>query len=128
MGKDQSTTHKHSSNFAVVLFAAAAGAIAGLLFAPKQGAETREDLRAKYNGAVNKSQDAAETARDKATQGYESIRSKVQSTADKSKDVVDNAADKAAEKVKNATGKVSDGTKQATDRRDERSGHDHASM
>ncbi|HEX8182330.1 MAG TPA: YtxH domain-containing protein [Candidatus Saccharimonadales bacterium] len=112
MSDDRYTTGKSSNSMGLVLIAAAAGAVAGLLFAPKRGIEMREDLKVRYNGAKNKSQDAAENAREKVNQGVESVRSKAHNTADKTKD----AADQTAEKVKNSTDKAADEAKTAPER------------
>lgn len=128
MGKDQSTTQKHSSNLGVVLIAAAAGAIAGLLFAPKRGAETREDLKDKYNEVKNMSQDVAETARDKVNKGVETLRTKVHDTADKSEDAADKTLDKSAEKAKTAVSRIADDVQSTAERTTEHPKRDHVAM
>ena len=99
MSYDQpSTTKKQSSNgLGIVLLAAAVGTVAGLLFAPKRGTETREELKNKYNGVKNKTQDGAMDAKDRLNRGVEAARSKVHLAADKSKDIADKAADKTHE-------------------------------
>lgn len=103
-------SRKQANTAGVVLLAAAAGAVAGLLFAPKRGVETREEIKGKYNDMMNKGQDTIETAKDKVSQGVDTARSKVHIATDKTKEAVDKAADKTHE----ATDKAADKTKQAT--------------
>jgi gas vesicle protein len=117
MGYDQSMTDSKSSNhMGVVLLAAAAGAVAGMLFAPKKGTETREDLMNKYNGAKTKTRDSALDAKERVNRGVEAARSKVHDAADNTKD----AADKAADKTKDATAKTAPETSLAEEIQAER--------
>ncbi len=55
------TMDKHNANnmFNVAILAAAAGAVAALLFAPKRGTEMREDLKTKYNDMKSKTYSTA---------------------------------------------------------------------
>jgi gas vesicle protein len=95
MDYDRPTTKKQSNVVGVALIAAAVGAVAGMLLAPKKGSETREDLMGKYNDAKNKTQDTVNSTKDKLNRGVDAARGKVHDAADKTKDVADNAADKA---------------------------------
>jgi gas vesicle protein len=98
------TFDKGQSNVAgIMLLAAAAGAVAGILFAPKSGEETRQELRTKYDGAKSKMQDKAHMAKDKLSKGVEAARSKVHDAADKAKDTADKTADATKNKVESAT-------------------------
>lgn len=87
---------KRSSNvMGVALVAAAVGAVAGLLLAPKRGTEMREDLKGRYNDMKSRTQATAEDVQTKLADGVETASSKVKEVADKAKDTADEAAAKA---------------------------------
>jgi gas vesicle protein len=106
MAQEYKKTGNGGNVVGAMMFAAALGAVVGMLFAPKRGTETREDLKNKYNDAKNRSQDMAMDARDRFNRGVDAARSKVGQAADKTKDVADKAADKAKDKADEAAGKV----------------------
>ena len=106
MNDDRPTTGKGKNVMGVALVAAAVGAAAGLLLAPKRGVDTREELKNKYNGMKNKTQDAAHSARDKVNQGVETARDKVHSVTDRAADKTKDVTEKAADKTKSATAKT----------------------
>ena len=81
---------KESSSFLTgALIGAAMGAVAGLLFAPKPGKETRKELKEKgqkywetgklnYDRAYNMAQEAVDEIREHAEPALEEIRTQVQ--------------------------------------------------
>jgi gas vesicle protein len=79
----------------LALFAAAIGALAGVLFAPKAGTETREDLRNKYTDMKGKAQTTAHDAKDRMKSGIEAARHKVHRTTDTAADMTQEAINKA---------------------------------
>ncbi len=100
------------NTFGVVLIAAAAGAVAGMLLAPKRGIDTRDELKNKYNDMKNKTQDRAMTAKDKLDRGIEAARSKTHDVADKTKDIADEAARKSHKSADEAARKAAAGAHQ----------------
>ncbi|HEX8226521.1 MAG TPA: YtxH domain-containing protein [Candidatus Saccharimonadales bacterium] len=113
MDDNRPTTKKDTNVMGVALVAAAVGAAAGLLLAPKRGTEMRQDLKGKYNGMKNKTQDVAHSTRDKVTQGVDTAKSKIHmaadKTADRTRDMADRTkdmADKASDKTKDAATKT----------------------
>lgn len=89
-----------------MMVAAALGAVIGMLYAPKRGTDTREELMNRYNDVKNKSQDMAMDARDRITRGVDAARNKVETVADKTKDVADKAAGKAKSKADDVADKA----------------------
>ena len=61
-------------SFGKVIFAAIAGAVAGLLLAPKSGKETRDDLKRRAEEAKLKASEKADKAKDIATEGAEEVK------------------------------------------------------
>ena len=72
-----------------VLFAAMLGFAAGILFAPKSGQETREQLKHKAEEMNEKGKDVAHSAQAKVEQG----KQKARSTAEKLRHRKDQAED-----------------------------------
>lgn len=108
--------NKSSNTFGIVLLAAAAGALAGLLFAPKKGTETREDLRNQYNDMKNRTQDRAQQARDQFSSGIDKVSSKASDVADKSREMVHKTADKAKDSADAAASKTKEASNKAAAR------------
>ena len=105
----EQTYDKGQSNLAGIMFLAAiAGAVAGILFAPKSGVDTRQEIRSKYDGMKGKVQDKAHDAKDRLSKGVEAAKSKVHETADKAKDVADKAADATENKLESASTSASE--------------------
>lgn len=104
------TAHdKQAANtMGMVILAAAAGALAALLFAPKRGEEMREDLNRKYNDMMRKTHDSVDTAKDRVAETTETMRTKAHDVADRAKSTVDMAADKAKDAADKAADKAKD--------------------
>lgn len=94
----------------LMIVAAAAGAVTALLLAPKRGSEMREDIRGRYNDAMNKAHtkvsEGAETMRSRAADVADKARSTVNRAADKTKDAADTAADKAKDTADTAASRT----------------------
>gem|GEM_PF-1613445 len=60
-----------------LLLGAAIGSAVGVLFAPKAGKETREDIKTKANEAQEKTQELIEQTKERAEQMYEKGRNVV---------------------------------------------------
>src|SRR3972149_1362418 len=97
------------------------GLAIGILYAPKSGKETREDLRKRtdeflelglenYNVQKERVLEAVEGGRKSAGETSEDLKTKKQETRDKLKAQVDAAAEAAREKINVAAGKVRDMT------------------
>lgn len=95
MGHNHPKTDSQSTMFGVALIAAAVGAVVGLLFAPKRGTETRDDIVGKYKNMQTKARDTASTAKSKVGEGVDAARTKVHDATDRAKKEIDNAADEA---------------------------------
>lgn len=79
---------KKKSKFALgALLGAAAGAITGLLFAPKSGEETRADLKRKANELESEAKEKAGAAKSKATETAQEVKETGQRLGRKAKGV-----------------------------------------
>lgn len=96
-----------NSSVGIALIAAAAGAVAGMLLAPKKGVDMRDDLKVRYNDMKFKTQDSAENTKDSMVDSVDNARSTVHDVVDK----VSHAADKAADKTKDSVARAADYTK-----------------
>lgn len=85
-----------------------AGGVAGLLFAPKAGKETRADLMAQAEIGIDKVKETAEKVKDFAHDKVDDVKSGFDRTKDKAEDSFDRAKDKAKDTVADAAGKVED--------------------
>src|SRR5262245_1482497 len=63
--------NRSSSALTFLLIGLGAGALLGMLFAPKTGKALRKDIRRKYDDARDTMEDWAEDARDAAEEAYE---------------------------------------------------------
>ena len=97
-----------------------AGGVAGLLFAPKAGKETRADLMAQAEIGLDKVRETADKVKDFAHDKVEDVKSGFERTKDKAQDTFERGQDKAkdvvadvAGKVENAAGQVKDEAKKA---------------
>ena len=97
------------------------GLAVGVLYAPKSGKETRDDLKKRadeyleqgleeYEVQKDRVLEAVEMGRRSAIDTSEDLKSKIQETRDKLKAQVDAAAEAAKEKISAAAGKVRDVT------------------
>ncbi|MEN6376285.1 MAG: YtxH domain-containing protein [Smithella sp.] len=80
------------------------GAVLGILFAPKSGKETREDIARKTEDVLEKAREEYEKAVDKSKQAYEAAVKRLQ-----------NLEASAKEKVEEVEGKVADLAQQGSD-------------
>jgi gas vesicle protein len=94
----------------MVILAAAAGALAALLLAPKKGTELQEDIRGRMNNMKNKAQNKMEDTREKVGDGIETARSKAHDVADKAKSTVSSTADKTKDAADRMSGRADDMT------------------
>jgi gas vesicle protein len=76
----------------VVIAAAAIGAVAGILLAPKKGSETRADIKQKVKETKSKSKAKLESVKHKAHDSAEDVK-------DKAQDAIDKASGKAQDKA-----------------------------
>jgi gas vesicle protein len=121
------------SVFGAFLLGGIVGAVLGLLFAPRSGAETREMLTERandywgqanemYSTGVNKVGDAMETGRSSATERSEQLRGKIDEARARLQDQVARSAETAKGKiaetapvVKDVVDKAAEGTKSGVD-------------
>lgn len=87
--------------FAGLATGLAIGGAAGVLFAPKSGDETREDIKNFYNEKKDQAEEIARNAREK-------VQDKAQGIYDKGKKALDNAKDKADDLKLKALDKAED--------------------
>ncbi len=80
------------------------GAVLGILFAPKSGKETREDIARKTEDVLEKAREEYEKAVDKSKHAYEAAVKRLQ-----------NLEASAKEKVEEVEGKVADLAQQGSD-------------
>lgn len=111
----RSYDNDNANTLSMVVLAAAVGALAGVLFAPKRGSEMREDINRRVNDLTNRAQD-------KASQGADAMSTKAQDVADKVRSSVSRTADKAqdaandtAESTKDFADRAAEATKAAAD-------------
>lgn len=78
-----------------VLLAAAVGFAAGILLAPKSGAETREDLKHKADEAKRMANEKAEHVRGAVMDGVESVRHHAKNVGDEMNGMAESAHDSA---------------------------------
>lgn len=74
------------------------GAAAGLLFAPRPGAETRERIKERAEGARERLRETAETVRGRAEGWAETGKEKYSEVRDKVRESVEKVKDKVAPK------------------------------
>ena len=91
-----------------VFLAAALGAVLGMLFAPKKGTETREEIRNRYYDMKHRAADGAADAKERFVRGVDAARSKVHMAADRTKDMTDQVADKTKEKMSDTDDSISE--------------------
>lgn len=94
------------SMFGVVTLAATAGAIIGLLYAPRKGSETRDQIRLKMRETKLRSQDTIETTKTKAQTGIDKIKRKTDETSQDISDKVTEARSQVEDTVAEATPKT----------------------
>ena len=108
-----------SGRFSSFIWGGLIGLAIGVLYAPKAGKETREDLKKRadeyleqglegYEAQKDRVLEAVEVGRQSAVDKSEELKSRVQETRDKLKAQVDAAAEAAKEKINTAAGKVRD--------------------
>lgn len=88
--------------FAGLATGLAIGGAAGVLFAPKSGDETREDIKNFYNEKKDQAEEIARNAREKVQDKAEDAIDSTREGLEKAKKEAEKAADKAEEKVEKA--------------------------
>lgn len=86
-----SKVDKTANAVSVMALAAVAGAAVALLFAPKKGSETRDDIKRKLREAKYKSQDTATDLKHKAQDMVGDVRKKGEEVSEDVADVVADA-------------------------------------
>ncbi len=105
------TTEERQTNTAgLVLLAALAGATAALLFAPKKGTETREEIKGRYNDMMTRTQTKVGDAQSKVAEKVSAASDKVKTMADQTASKTKTLADKANDKANTATKKTTSDT------------------
>jgi gas vesicle protein len=82
-----------------LLIGLGAGALAGLLLAPKSGKELRRDLKRGYDDALDTVDDWADDAKDRVRDAGERVRGVASRGMDAAADMVENLRDAAREKT-----------------------------
>lgn len=80
-----SNNNKSGGFAAGALIGAAVGAVAALLYAPKSGKETREDLKAKANEMKDQANVAADKAAKKASEVKDDLSTKAEQVSNSAK-------------------------------------------
>jgi len=111
--EDYETEHSEGAGFGTgLLIGAALGAIAAILFAPKSGEETRQQIKDLADQQKDNLKNQWDRTKETATDAVNSAREKVDSFAQRASSSVDDYADKAIDKVI----QVADGTKSTVDK------------
>ena len=87
------------SMFGVMTVAAVAGAITALLFAPRKGSETREQIRLKMHQAKMRSQDTMDAAKSKAQESIDKVKRTTDEKAEDASDMIAEARIQAEDTV-----------------------------
>lgn len=93
------------------VFGSLAGAVLGMLFAPKSGKELRKDIKSKtdevvergketYNVQKEKVQETIETGKQAAAQRSSEIKEKIEETREKVRQGIDSATDFARQRIR----------------------------
>lgn len=93
------------SLFGVMTLAAMAGAVTALLFAPRKGSETREQIRLKMHEAKTRSHDTMDTAKAKAQEGVDKIKRTTDEKAEEASDMITEARSRAEDTVAEPRGR-----------------------
>lgn len=83
------SAQKNPNMAGAIMFAALAGAVAGMLMAPKKGSETRSDIKLKMNEVKQKTRDQIEMAKKKAHDMKEASKHKAEETKDELKNATE---------------------------------------
>ncbi len=108
-----------SNRFSVFLTGGLVGLAVGVLFAPRPGQETRDELRKRADDLIDQGRgsyevqrervlEAVDVGRETALERTENLKVKINETKDKLKAQVDAAAESAREKMNAAADKVTD--------------------
>ena len=82
-----------------LLIGLGAGALAGLLLAPKAGKQLRRDLKRGYDDALDTVGDWAEEAKDKVREAGDRVRDVASRSADRAAEMAEDLRETAREKV-----------------------------
>ncbi len=93
--------HNSRDLFAVTLVAAAAGFVAGILFAPKKGSETIEDLRYHADRLEAQARKGVTVARETAAEGAKELKKVVTEASHDAKELAADAKVRAKRTVSN---------------------------
>lgn len=92
MARRYDTTDRNAHIALGALIGAASGVVAGILFAPQSGSETRDRIRGKAHQAKDKASEQISHVKDKAA---DKMRSASERTADTTKSIADRTANRA---------------------------------
>lgn len=109
---------RRRGKFASFILGGIAGAIGGLLFAPKSGKQTRETIKKRADDIIDQSKDVYDTQREKVTEAVgsgremaaekvEDIRARIEDTKKKLQTQVEQATKKAEEATSKVKKKIS---------------------
>ncbi len=82
-----------------LLIGLGAGALAGLLLAPKAGKQLRRDLKRGYDDALDTVEDWADEAKDKVREAGDRVRDVASRSADRAAELAEDLRETAREKV-----------------------------
>jgi gas vesicle protein len=83
-----------------LLIGLGAGALAGLLLAPKSGKELRKDIKRGYDDALDTVGDWADEAKDRVREAGKSVRDAASRGIDAASDIAEDLRDAARERVR----------------------------
>lgn len=90
---------RRGSSFAALLIGGAVGAIVGVLYAPRAGAETRAAVSEKIDGYWGEGRDIYETGRTRVTEIASNVRPTVAEKTDAVREKIEDARERLAEQV-----------------------------
>lgn len=96
---ESSESHNIGTAITFFMIGLGAGALAGLLLAPKSGKELRRDIKRGYDDAVDTVGDWADDAKDRVREAGERVRDAANRGIDAASDLAEGLRDKAREKT-----------------------------
>lgn len=92
--------------FGIVTLAAMAGALTALLFAPRKGSETRDQLRQGLRNARQTSEGALDNVKSKAQEGVDKLKQKTDETSAQAEDMITEARSQVEDTIAEAQPKT----------------------